>query len=116
MNATNVKTTTLTEYRAKRIVSIGSKFRHNLTTCGNFWLTRNRTCDLCYLPDSLPTINFPHALHRESFVPIARGILGRFLTLFFSVATLSFFWQRAACTQVGLILHLTKWDEKKGVD
>jgi hypothetical protein len=37
-----------------------------------------------------------------------KGILGRFSTLFFSAAALSFFWQRAACTPVVLILHLTK--------
>src|SRR6266850_5156915 len=33
--------------------------------------------------DSLPTTSFPHTLHRESFMPISRGILGRFSTLSF---------------------------------
>jgi hypothetical protein len=83
----------------------------------------NRPCDLCYLPrnaqlspcpisgsDSLPTTSFPHTLHRESFMPISRDVLGRFSTLsFFACDVVIFAADRVYAG--GLILHLTKWHE-----
>jgi hypothetical protein len=44
------------------------------------WRERADREDCQGASDSLPTISFPHALHRKSFVPISRGILGHFFS------------------------------------